>query len=36
MLESLVQSRVVNQIKVPESEAVQARLALDRMLEVSP
>ena len=36
VLESLVQGRVVNQIKVPESEAVQARLALDRMLEVSP
>jgi quinolinate synthase len=35
-LENLVDGNVVNQIKVPADEADQARLALDRMLAVSP
>ncbi|HEB98805.1 MAG TPA: quinolinate synthase NadA [Thiotrichales bacterium] len=35
-LENLVEGQVVNQIKVPEPEAEQARIALQRMLEVSP
>jgi len=35
-LENLVDGQVVNRISVPEAEAAQARLALDRMLEVSP
>ncbi|HFD79072.1 MAG TPA: quinolinate synthase NadA [Gammaproteobacteria bacterium] len=35
-LENLIDGRVVNQVKVPEREAELARLALDRMLEVSP
>jgi quinolinate synthase len=35
-LENLVAGNVVNQIKVPEDEAEQARTALSRMLEVSP
>ncbi len=35
VLENLLQDNVVNQIKVPEDVAGQARLALDRMLEVS-
>jgi len=35
-LENLVEGRVVNQIKVAPAEAEQARLALERMLEVSP
>ncbi len=35
-LENLADGNVVNQIKVPEAEAEQARLALERMLEVSP
>ena len=34
-LENLVQGRVVNQIRVPEPVAEQARLALHRMFEVS-
>ena len=34
-LENLAQGRVVNRISVPEPEAQLARLALDRMLEVS-
>lgn len=34
-LENLVEGNVVNQIKVPEHEAELARLALQRMLEVS-
>ncbi len=34
MLESLVEGKVQNQIIVPEPEKSQARLALDRMLEV--
>jgi quinolinate synthase len=34
MLESLVEGRIQNQIVVPEPEKSQARLALDRMLEV--
>ncbi len=35
-LENLAEGNVVNQIKVDEAEAEQARLALERMLEVSP
>lgn len=35
-LENLAEGNVVNQIKVDEAEADQARLALERMLEVSP
>ncbi|MBD3670769.1 MAG: quinolinate synthase NadA [Gammaproteobacteria bacterium] len=35
-LENLVEGRVVNQIKVDKTEAEQAKLALERMLEVSP
>jgi len=35
-LENLVEGRVVNQIQVAPAEAEQARLALERMLEVSP
>ncbi|GMR08072.1 MAG: quinolinate synthase NadA [Gammaproteobacteria bacterium] len=35
VLENLVKGNVVNQIKVDATEARQARLALDRMLEVS-
>ncbi len=35
-LESLVAGQVINQIKVAPQEAEQARLALQRMLEVSP
>lgn len=35
-LENLVEGRVVNQIKVDPVEAEQAKLALERMLEVSP
>jgi len=34
-LENLVEGRVVNRIRVPPDEAVLAKLALDRMLEVS-
>ncbi|MEE8530024.1 MAG: hypothetical protein V3S35_04570 [Nitrosomonadaceae bacterium] len=34
-LENLVAGEVVNQIKVPEAEAKLAKLALERMLEVS-
>jgi quinolinate synthase len=34
-LENLVEGKVVNQIKVPEHEAVPAKVALDRMLAVS-
>lgn len=34
-LENLVNGKVVNQIKVPEDEAILAKLALDRMLENS-
>lgn len=34
-LENLVQGNVVNQIKVDEQEAIMARLALNRMLEIS-
>lgn len=36
VLENLVEGHVVNQIKVAPEEAAQARLALERMLEVSP
>jgi quinolinate synthase len=36
VLENLLEGRVVNQITVPQAEAEQAMLALDRMLEVSP
>jgi len=36
VLEALVDGRVINQIKVPETDAAQARLALQRMLEISP
>jgi quinolinate synthase len=36
VLENLVAGHVVNQIKVPGDVAVQAKLALHRMLEVSP
>jgi quinolinate synthase len=35
-LESLVEGKVVNQIKVAAEEADQARLALQRMLDISP
>jgi len=35
-LENLVEGKVVNQISVPETIAQNAKLALDRMLEVSP
>lgn len=35
MLENLVEGNLVNQIKVPDSMAQQARLALNRMLEAS-
>ncbi len=35
-LENLVEGQVVNRIQVPETEAEQARIALERMLEVSP
>lgn len=35
-LENLVEGKVVNQIRVPKDEADHARLALQRMLEVSP
>ncbi|MCF6236453.1 MAG: quinolinate synthase NadA [Gammaproteobacteria bacterium] len=35
VLENLVEGRVVNRIQVPEDEAVNARLALERMFEVS-
>ncbi|BAW81108.1 quinolinate synthetase [Candidatus Nitrosoglobus terrae] len=35
VLENLVSGQIVNQIKVPEKEVELARLALDRMLEVS-
>jgi len=35
-LENLVEGNVVNQISVPEDVAKNAKLALDRMLEVSP
>jgi quinolinate synthase len=34
-LENLVEGKVVNQIKVPEHEAIPAKTALDRMLAVS-
>jgi quinolinate synthase len=34
-LENLVNGNVVNQIKVPETEARLAKLALDRMLKIS-
>ncbi len=36
VLENLVEGNVVNQISVPEDVAEQAKLALDRMLDVSP
>ncbi len=36
VLENLVQGRIVNKIHVPEEDAVPARLALQRMLDVSP
>jgi quinolinate synthase len=36
VLESLVAGEVVNRITVPEAEAADARLALDRMLEAVP
>jgi len=36
VLENLVEGRVVNQIKVEPGEAAEAKLALERMLEVSP
>ena len=36
VLENLVEGHVVNQISVPQNVADKARLALDRMLEVSP
>ncbi len=35
VLENLLEGKVVNQIKVPEDEARQARITLERMLEVS-
>ena len=35
-LENLAEGRVVNRIRVPAAEATQARLALERMLDVSP
>jgi quinolinate synthase len=34
-LENLVQGKVVNRIQVPEEEARLARIALERMLQVS-
>ena len=34
VLESLAQGRIVNQVKVPEATARDARTALDRMLEI--
>ena len=36
VLENLVEGHVVNQVSVPADVAVQAKLALERMLEVSP
>jgi len=36
VLENLVSGQVVNQVKVPADVALQAKLALDRMLDVSP
>jgi quinolinate synthase len=36
VLENLLEGHVVNQIKVAPEEAAQAKLALERMLEVSP
>jgi len=36
VLENLIDGEVVNQITVPEQDAIEARLALQRMLEVSP
>ena len=36
VLEELVAGRVVNQISVPEDQARDAKLALDRMLEAAP
>lgn len=36
VLENLVEGHVVNQISVPSNVAQQAKLALDRMLDVSP
>ncbi len=36
VLENLVEGHVVNQIKVAPDEAEQAKLALERMLEISP
>ena len=36
VLENLVEGHVVNQVSVPDDVAEQARLALERMLEVSP
>jgi quinolinate synthase len=36
VLENLIDGKVVNQITVPEQDAIEARLALQRMLEVSP
>lgn len=36
VLENLVEGHVVNQITVPDDVAVQAKIALSRMLEVSP
>ena len=36
VLENLVDSHVVNQVSVPDDVARQAKLALDRMLDVSP
>jgi quinolinate synthase len=36
VLENLVAGQVVNQVKVPADVAEQAKLALDRMLDVSP
>jgi quinolinate synthase len=35
-LENLLEGNVVNQISVEQSVAEQAKLALERMLEVSP
>jgi len=34
ILEGLVDGRAINQIRVPESDAAQARVALNRMLEI--
>jgi len=36
VLENLVEGHVVNQVSVPEDVAAQAKLALQRMLEISP